>query len=320
MESRKLHNAELKGMLSRFGFSAIGIAKAEPVDSANVRRFKNWLDSGMNGSMNYMSNNVDKRLDPCLLLPSARSVIVVALNYYPAKLLPAEHIQFAYYAYGKDYHDVMRRCMSEFAHTLQIHDIREKTPDENSIYKGLICCDTVPVLDRYWAWKSGIGWIGKNTSLIVPGSGSFFFLGEIITELECDEYDSPMQSRCGGCNKCMDACPTGALCSEYTLDSRRCLSYLTIENRGNIPSDLASKVGDCVYGCDRCQKACPHNRFSKPTSVDEFMPSEEFLAMERDDWHNLSRDDYQRLFCGSAVKRARYEGLKRNIDLAKTDN
>ena len=307
-------------MMSRFGFSACGVAKAEAVDASTVHRFSEWLASGMNGDMVYMSKNEDKRLDPCRLLPSARSVIVVALNYYPAKHLPADGFQFAYYAYGKDYHDVMRKRMTAFAHSLRIHDVRENTFDSEACYRGLICCDTVPVLDRYWAWKSGIGWIGKNTSLIIPGSGSFFFLGEIITELECDEYDSPMSSRCGSCHRCLDACPTDALCSEYMLDARRCLSYLTIENRVGIPSALASKMGDCIYGCDRCQQACPHNRFSTPTTVEEFMPSDDFLSMDRADWHNLSRDDYQRLFRGSAVKRARYEGLKRNIDLAKTDN
>jgi epoxyqueuosine reductase len=307
-------------MMSRFGFSACGVAKAEAVDASTVHRFSEWLASGMNGDMVYMSKNEDKRLDPCRLLPSARSVIVVALNYYPAKHLPAVGFQFPYYAYGKDYHDVMRKRMTAFAHSLRIHDVRENTFDSEACYRGLICCDTVPVLDRYWAWKSGIGWIGKNTSLIIPGSGSFFFIGEIITDMEFSEYDSSIENHCGSCRQCIEACPTGALCKPYILDSNKCLSFLTIENRGELTQELASKMGKCIYGCDRCQLACPHNRFAQPTDIEEFNPSEEFMSMQTEDWKKLSKEEYERLFSDSAVKRAKYEGLMRNINQIKWKN
>lgn len=317
VERRKLHIDDVKAGATSFGFSACGCARAEAVDSATVQRFSRWVDEGHNATMAYMSNNTDKRMDPRLLLPEAKSVIVVALNYFPRKTLNDNQLQFAYYAYGKDYHDVMKKRLSDFAHSLGIRDIREKNSEDDYPFHGLICCDTVPMLDRYWAWKSGIGWIGKNTSLIIPHSGSFFFLGEIITDMECDEYDVPIQNHCGNCRKCLDACPTGALCKEFSIDSRRCLSYLTIENKDTIPSEMASKMDGYVYGCDRCQLACPHNSFSKPTDVEELEPTEEFMSMQIDDWENLSHDDYIRLFRGSAVKRAKYEGLMRNVSTLK---
>jgi epoxyqueuosine reductase len=268
--------------------------------------------------MAYMSRNSDKRMDPRLLLPGAKSIIVVALNYYPRKPLDDDQLQFAYYAYGKDYHDVMKKRMMDFAHSLGIRDIREKNDGVGYPFRGLICCDTVPMLDRYWAWKSGIGWIGRNTSLIIPHSGSFFFLGEIITDMETDSYDSPMETHCGSCRRCIDSCPTGALCQEFNVDARRCLSFLTIENKDAIPTEMASKMGRYVYGCDKCQLACPHNSFSTPTDIEELNPTDEFMSMQEDDWKNLSHDDYIRLFRGSAVKRAKYEGLTRNIESRET--
>ncbi len=306
---------ELKAEARRFGFSSCGVAVAEEVDADTQSRFSSWLESGNNASMSYMERNTDKRLDPRLLLPSAKSVIVVALNYYPGHLLASDQYQFAYYAYGKDYHDVMRTRMSDFAHSLGIRDVRDKKSSADDYgFEGLVCCDTVPMLDRYWAWKSGIGWIGKNTSLIIPGSGSFFFIGEIITEMEFLDYDSPVKSHCGKCSRCINACPTGALCEPYILDAHKCLSFLTIENRDSLPEGLSSKMGNCIYGCDRCQLACPHNSFVKPTEVTEFVPSDEFLSMQVADWQQLTQEDYQTLFKDSAVKRAKYEGLKRNID------
>lgn len=314
MDKEKKHIDDLKAGARSFGFSACGCAKAESVDSDTMDRFSRWVGEGHNATMAYMSRNSDKRMDPRLLLPGANSIIVVALNYYPIQRLDESQLQFAYYAYGKDYHDVMKKRMTDFAHSLGIRDIREKGDDGEYSYKGLICCDTVPMLDRYWAWKSGIGWIGKNTSLIIPHSGSFFFLGEIITDLETDAYDTPMHNHCGNCRRCIEACPTGALCQEFNVDARKCLSFLTIENRDAIPSEMASKMGRYVYGCDKCQLSCPHNIFSTPTDIDELKPTDEFMSMQEDDWKNLSREDYIRLFRGSAVKRAKYEGLTRNIE------
>ncbi len=268
--------------------------------------------------MAYMAGNVEKRLNPSLLLPSARSVIVVAMNYYPEKRLRDDQVQFAYYAYGKDYHDVVRSRLMKLAASLSIYDIRHREGAAcagSSAYEGLVCCDTVPVLERYWAWRSGIGWIGKNSSLIIPHAGSYFFLGVILTSLEFTEYDVPISNYCGNCENCLKACPTGALCAPYSLDASKCLSYLTIENRGPIPPAYAAKMGNMVYGCDQCQRCCPHNRFATPTEVEEFTPSEEFMTMTAEKWRCLSEEDYRRLFSGSAVKRAKYTGLRRNIDL-----
>ena len=295
---------QIKAEALRLGFSACGVAKVAPVEATVAEAYKSWVERGDCASMDYMRSNIDKRLDPCLLMPGAKSVISLALNYYPAQLLDEEQYQFAYYAYGKDYHDVMRGMMQSLA--MRVRDVLGESVECK------ICCDTVPILDRYWAWKSGLGWIGKNTNLVIPGAGSYYFLGEIVVSEELD-YDAPVESRCGNCTRCLDACPTGALRSAYCLDARRCLSYLTIENRGDIPAELASELSPYVYGCDRCQQACPHNRFAVPTGVGEFGPSSEFLSMRPSDWHGLSVEKYRTLFKGSAVKRAKYEGLVRNI-------
>ena len=316
--SQIITREQLKTEAQRLGFSACGVARAEPVDTTHARAFHEWLSSGNHASMSYMENNIDKRLDPRLLLPGAYSIIVVALNYFPRRRLHPSQLQFAYYAYGHDYHDVMRRKLQALADTLTGSNTHQ--PTSSPAYK--VCCDTVPMLDRYWAWKAGLGWIGKNTNFIIPHAGSFFFLGEIITTCSFDSYDQPMEEHCGSCDRCLRACPTHALTTTPvnqgqstwgTLDARRCLSYLTIENRDSIPSDLQSALGNYVYGCDRCQLACPYNRFATPTQTDEFTPSDQFLSMTVDDWRQLDVDTYRQLFKGSAVKRAKYEGLLRNI-------
>ena len=181
------------------------------------------------------------------------------------------------------------------------------------------CCDTAPMMERYWAWQAGMGWIGKHKNVILPGMGSYFFLGELLTTLSFDCYDEPLPNRCGTCTRCLQACPTGALKQEndrICFDARRCLSYLTIENRGDIPTDAAQAMGNCIYGCDRCQQACPHNRNAQPTEVEEFRPSAEFMAMQPADWAQLTPEQYRRLFRGSAVKRAKFDGLSRNIQAA----
>lgn len=310
--------AVLKSEAARLGFSACGVAVADHVGEKVSAAFNNWLACGFNADMRYMEGNQEKRMDPRLLLPGAKSVVVVAMNYYPSKFIKEEQPQFAYYAYGKDYHDVMKSRLEHLASVLGVVDVRyvKEKEDFSGKHLGLICCDTVPMLDRYWAWRAGLGFIGKNTSLIIPGKGSYFFLGEIITDLSFTSYDQPLESHCGRCEQCLHACPTGALGESYRIDASKCLSYLTIENRGAIPDEYAGKMGDCIYGCDRCQQACPHNRFAAPTSIEELEPSEELLSMTADDWKQLTKDGYQRLFRGSAVKRAKFDGLKRNIDAA----
>ncbi len=307
----------LKAEALSLGFYACGVARSGEVDKNVSEAFSLWLEKGRHGEMAYMADNRDKRLDTNLLLTDAKSVIVVAMNYYPRQLLNNSQLQFAYYAYGKDYHDVMRKRLKKLAEICSIRDVRHRAESHENVekkYQGLICCDTVPVLERYWAWKAGIGWIGKNNSLIIPNAGSFFFLGIIITELEFTDYATPMQNLCGKCENCLKACPTGALSEPFLLDASKCLSYLTIEYHGDIPEVYASKMNNTVYGCDRCQQCCPHNRFATPTEIEEFNPTDEFLNMTDQDWINLTEEDYRRIFKGSAVKRAKYAGLKRNID------
>lgn len=316
----------IKAEALRLGFSACGVAKAEPVDIKNSDAFVAWIDNGDNASMDYMSNNCDKRLNPLILFPEAKSIISLALNYYPQKRLSKDQYQFAYYAYGRDYHDVMKAMMQTLVEKIRDLFRQYENKNENNGIKYKLCCDTVPILDRYWAWKAGLGWIGKNTNLIIPKSGSFFFLCEIIIDKELD-YDSPMEKHCGDCRMCLEACPTGALSEPYKLNANRCLSYLTIENRADkvFPESQDQKTSTVVrkniekehctyiYGCDRCQLACPYNKFAKPTSNILFMPSETFLSMRPSDWRSLSVEAYRKLFKGSAVKRAKYEGLMRNI-------
>ena len=312
---------EIKAEALRLGFSACGIAKAEPVDSRVADAYRQWLRDGKHASMQYLTNNLDKRLDPTLLMPGAKSIICLALNYYPNRLLAEEQYQFAYYAYGQDYHDVMKRKMQSLALFMKEQLLSAEMLEQVGVK---LCCDTVPILDRYWASRAGIGWIGKNGSLIIPHAGSYFFLGEILVDVELD-YDKPVGSRCGTCQKCIEACPTKALSASssesdpHILDARKCLSYLTIEHRGDFPvacqSDIerAFSTYKTIYGCECCQKACPWNRFAQPTKIQEFVPSDKFLSMSPADWQNLTVESYRTLFKGSAVKRAKYEGLMRNI-------
>ncbi|MCM1313714.1 MAG: tRNA epoxyqueuosine(34) reductase QueG [Roseburia sp.] len=292
----------IKAEAIRLGFSACGIAQADRIDARNAAAFCQWIQEGHHATMDYMANNMEKRLDPRLLHPECKSVISMALNYYPKQRLAPDQLQFAYYAYGKDYHDIMKQMMRQLSEY-----ILSMLPDASL----KLCCDTVPILDRYWAWKAGLGWIGKNTSLIIPHAGSFFFLCEILIDKTLD-YDSPMPSHCGNCTRCLQSCPTKALAMPYSIDTRKCLSFLTIENRSyeRLP---ALEGGNCIYGCDRCQQACPHNKFAQPTADMRLQPSEEFLNMRPSDWRSLTIEQYRRLFKGSAVKRAKYEGLMRNI-------
>lgn len=304
--SKRNISEQIKAEALRLGFSACGIAPAAAVEEDTRQYFGEWISGGKHADMRYMENHSDKRTDPRLLVEGTRSIVVVALNYYPAKLLAGHQYQFAWYAYGKDYHDVMRRKLREL---FAFVDTR-LTP-----VGGRVFCDTAPVLERYWAWRAGLGWIGKNTQLIIPRAGSCFFLGEVFLDIEL-EYDTPVKERCGNCTNCIDCCPTQALESPWNLNANKCLSYLTIENKGDIPDEYAEKAGNRIYGCDECQKACPWNKFALPGTTPELQPSEEFLNMTREEWNALTREEYNRLFGGSAVKRARYEGLLRNVTQA----
>ncbi len=295
----------IKEEASRIGFGACGFARAAEVPQEEQLRFQRWLDAGCCAGMEYMLRYREVRFNPGLLVESARSVVVVALNYFPAQKQPDTHPQFAYYAYGEDYHRVMKRKLEAlFAFICQI------APGT----QGRCLVDTAPILEKYWAQQAGIGFIGRNRQLILPRKGSYFFLGVIVSTLALPP-DTPLKNRCGNCRKCIESCPTGALSSPWGLDANRCLSYQTIENRADIPPSVASCMGNRVYGCDTCQQVCPYNRFACPTAVPEFRPLPEFLQLDDERMQTLSESAYRKLFKNSAVKRAKYEGLKRNIAL-----
>lgn len=294
----------IKERAAELGFSACGIARAAKAGSEELH-LDSWLAAGYNAGMRYMENHHDIRLNPDGLVEGARSVISVALNYYPKFRRDSSEPYISYYAYGEDYHVVVKERLRELWKSI--------TENINEDAEARIFTDSAPILERYWAWRAGLGWIGKNTNLIIPGKGSFFFLGEIVTTLEVDCYDLPIESRCGECRRCLDACPTGALESPKRLNANRCLSYLTIEHRGEIPDEQAAMLGNRLYGCDTCQTICPWNRFATPTEVEEFHPTESLLSLDREQLCRLTKEDYNRIFAHSAVKRAKYEGLLRTI-------
>lgn len=298
----------IKQKATEIGFSACGIAKVAKAESEEAY-FDQWIAEGCHASMRYMENHRDIRLNPEGLVEGAKSVISVALNYYPEVRRDPAEPYISYYAYGEDYHVIVKDKLRQLWKA-----ITEYHPSNN---EARVFTDSAPLLERYWAWKAGLGWIGKNTNLIIPGKGSFFFLGEIVTTLEIDTYDSPKKNHCGSCTRCLDACPTGALEEPKRLNARKCISYLTIEHRGEIPGEQASLLGNRIYGCDTCQAVCPWNRFAMPTAVATFHPTPSLLSLKKDDIKALSREDYNRIFAHSAVKRAKYEGLLRTIQYLK---
>ena len=291
---------EIKQKALDLGFDACGICRA--TESGEEERYMQWLQDHWQGGMGYMERNIDKRLDPRLLVEGARSIISVALNYYPPVKLPGKVPQFAYYAYGKDYHEVVReklRCLFEW--------IRERVPDVTGRYFS----DSAPVLERFWAARAGLGFIGKNTLLIIPGKGSYFFLGELIIDIELD-YNEPVTENCGDCTRCLRSCPTNAIEEPYRLNATRCISYQTIENKGEIAPEIVPNLRNNVYGCDICQKVCPWNRDAMSHNIPEFMPSDAFLKLDLEQIMEMDEDRWNHIFRQSAVKRAKLSGLKRN--------
>jgi epoxyqueuosine reductase len=303
----KQRNTRLvKQEAARLGFSFCGISKAEFLEN-EAPHLENWLNQNMHGQMGYMANHFDMRLDPTLLVPGAKSVVSLMLNYYPEEQQPEGVPKISKYAYGEDYHKVIKRKLKEFINTL-----KEQIGDVN----GRAFVDSAPVLDRAWAKNSGLGWVGKNSNLINKSSGSFFFLAELIIDLDL-EYDGPVKNYCGTCTRCLDACPTGAIVEPYVVDGSRCISYYTIELREAIPESEKGKFNDWAFGCDICQDVCPWNRFSKPTAVAEFTPNKEGLDLTMQDWEDMTEEVFERVFTKSALKRAGYNGVKRNIIFLK---
>lgn len=290
----------------RLGFSACGFAKAGPVGNDVARVIDCWTASGYHAGMGYMERNRHLRLDPTQLVPGCHTLIVTALNYYPKQLLPKEGYQIAYYAYGKDYHRVVKDKLYQL-----LAYIKTLVPAAD----GRAFCDTAPLLERYWAVKAGLGFIGRNRQLIIPGRGSYFFLGVLAVQgegLQVIGDGLQVTGDCGECSRCLKACPTGALTPDG-IDCNRCLSYLTIEHRGAIPDDVAEKIGRRIYGCDVCQQVCPYNKNAQSTEEKSFDMSPEVAALTTADWDGLTAERYKALFRHSAMERAGYEGLMRNI-------
>ena len=295
----------------KMGFDACGIAQATALseESAHVEQ---WLDDGHEGEMGYLTRNREKRYDPRLLAEGTKSIVTVLYNYFPKQTLGGERFKIAKYAYGADYHDVLKRKMRQ---------LLERIETQSGKLEGVrVFVDSAPVLDRAWAVRCGLGFIGKNTTLIHPKKGSFFFIGHLFLPLELTETGQAMTNRCGRCTKCLDACPTGALESPFHIDARKCISYLTIEYKGSLEGHNPELFKGWMYGCDICQDVCPYNRFALPHKEPEFEPSEQLLAMQEEDWKDLNPTEFEALFKRSAVQRAGYEGLKRNIDFIAGEN
>ena len=286
----------------RIGFSACGFASIADVPVEVWNCWHDWISAGKHDAMTYMERYGELRRNPTGLLNGAKTVICLALNYYPAKKQPRTHPRFAYYAYGKDYHEVLREMLQQLAgYVQQLAGGNER-----------VCCDTAPIFERYWAVRAGIGFIGRNSQLILPHKGSYFYLGELLTTLSLPN-SFPIKSDCGNCRRCIDACPTHAIGENRTIDARRCISCQTIENKNAIPPEIVTRLGRRVYGCDTCQEVCPHNQYATPTQIADLQPNEEILNLTYNKLKHLSREDYNRIFRHSAVKRAKYEGLMRNV-------
>lgn len=290
------------------GFSFCGITKAEFLED-EAPRLETWLKKNYQGSMRYLENHFDKRLDPRLLVPGARSVISLVYNYYPEKdLAKDDNLKIAKYAYGEDYHDVIKLKLKEL-----LQQIHEQIGEVN----GRAFVDSAPVMERVWAQRSGLGWIGKNSLLLNKSIGSFFFLAELIVDLEL-EYDGPVKDYCGTCTACIDACPTEAIPAPYVVDGSKCISYFTIELKEEIPTDVKGKFENWIFGCDICQDVCPWNRFSTPHQEKKFTPPTALENMTKREWQEITEEVFQTLFRKSAVKRTKFNGLKRNIEFVSS--
>lgn len=305
---KKETTRQIKEKAKEIGFMGIAIAKAEHMDHEAIR-LENWLNQNNQGEMSYLENYFDKRVDPTKLVPGSKSVISLMYNYYTdEKQEDPSAPKLAMYAHGKDYHKVVKKKLIELFKWMS-ESIGE--------IDGRCFVDSAPVLERDWARRSGLGWVGKHTLLINPKQGSYFFLCEIICDLDL-EYDHPIKDHCGTCIRCIEACPTDAISEEgYIIDGSKCISYLTIELKNEIPNEFSDQMENWMFGCDICQQVCPWNKFSKPHSEDKFLPKPELLKMKKSEWEEITEDTFNKIFEGSAVKRTKYQGLKRNINFLK---
>ena len=306
INNKEKYTQLIKAEAHRLGFLSCGISKAGFLEE-EAPRLENWLNNQMNGQMSYMENHFDKRLNPTLLVDDAKSVISLLLNYYPSELQNEDSYKISKYAYGQDYHHVIKEKLKELLHFIQT---------EIGEVSGRAFVDSAPVLDKAWAAKSGLGWVGKNSNLITQKVGSFYFIAELIIDLELD-YDAPTTDHCGSCTACLDACPTEAIVAPYVVDGSKCISYFTIELKDNLPQEMKGKFDDWMFGCDVCQDVCPWNRFSKPHNEPLFQANSDILNFSKSDWEEITVDTFQKVFKNSAVKRTKYEGLLRNINFLK---
>ncbi|MCB0480139.1 MAG: tRNA epoxyqueuosine(34) reductase QueG [Flavobacteriales bacterium] len=296
-----------------YGFSYCGISKAVELTN-EAKELEQWLNKGQNGEMKWMENYFEKRVDPRKLMPGAKSVVSFMLNYYPEKKQNPNVPQISKYAYGEDYHFVIKRKLKSILMDLE---------NEVGQFEGRAFVDSAPVMDKAWARKSGLGWVGKHTNIIHPKAGSYFFLCELILDLEL-EYDGPIKDYCGTCTACIDACPTDAIVEPYKVDGSKCISYFTIELKGALPALNPQTFENWAFGCDICQDVCPWNRFSKPHSESTFDPHPKLLEMKNVEWKDITQEVFSEIFKKSAVKRTKFEGLKRNLRFlgatSKNDN
>ncbi|WP_431132451.1 tRNA epoxyqueuosine(34) reductase QueG [Psychroserpens mesophilus] len=307
LDNKSKYSQFIKTEAKRLGFLSCGISKAEFLET-EAPRLEKWLKSNAHGEMRYMENHFDKRLDPTKLVEGSKSVVSLLLNYYPQETQNENTFKVSKYAYGTDYHFIIKDKLKQLLHSIQ---------DEIGDVHGRAFVDSAPVLDKAWAAKSGLGWIGKHSNLLTQQVGSFYFIAELIIDLEL-EYDYAVTDHCGTCTACIDACPTEAITEPYVVDGSKCISYFTIELKDNIPSEFKGQFDDWMFGCDVCQDVCPWNRFSKSHSEPLFNPHPELLAMTKSDWEEITKETFNQVFKNSAVKRTKFEGLQRNIKFLKS--
>lgn len=307
MNHKSKHTKLIKEEAQRLGFMSCGVSKAGFLEE-EAPRLEKWLQENRNGEMAYMENYFDKRLDPTLLVDGAKSVVSLLLNYYPNNFQREDAYKLSKYAYGQDYHFVIKDKLKQL-----LNYIKEEIGEVD----GRAFVDSAPVLDKAWAAKSGLGWIGKNSNLLSKKTGSFFFIAELIIDLEL-EYDTPVTDHCGSCTACIDACPTDAIYEPYKVDGSKCISYYTIELKDGIPESEKGKFEDWMFGCDICQDVCPWNRFSTPHNEPLFNPHPDLLQMTKEDWQEITQETFRKIFKKSAVKRTKFDGLKRNINFLET--
>ncbi|MGB3775663.1 MAG: tRNA epoxyqueuosine(34) reductase QueG [Leeuwenhoekiella sp.] len=300
--SKEKNTAFIKAEAARLGFMSCGISKAEFLEE-EAPRLESWLNKNHQGEMGYMENHFDKRLDPTKLVPGSKSVVSMLLNYYPKNQQQEDSYKISKYAYGTDYHFVIKDKLKELLHSINT---------EIGEVQGRAFVDSAPVLDRAWAAKSGLGWVGKSSNLLTKQVGSFYFIAELIIDLELD-YDHAVADHCGSCTACLDACPTNAITEPYVVDGSKCISYYTIELKEAIPEEAHGNMKDWMFGCDICQDVCPWNKFSKSHSEPLFDPNPLLLDMAKKDWEEITQEVFSQIFRKSAVKRTKFSGLERNI-------